>query len=190
MGTRTWPGQRVTLGDAELTRGEGVPLRAGAELTRGGDTGGSRKRPWGARGAERADRLRSPACGPPPGSCCPRRGSPIHSHPSSPRPCPGAASAPRGAARLGPPVRPGSRRRVAVVGGGAPVSRRRRTNRRPRLAGEGAGSHAPGGCHGGAGHFWVPVCFFSIEHSGGGAGGHLSCGHGDSHPERGLDNRK
>lgn len=53
MGTRTWPGQRVMLGDAKLTRGEGVPLRADAELTRWGDTGGSRKRPCGDAGRTR-----------------------------------------------------------------------------------------------------------------------------------------
>lgn len=33
---------------------------------------------------------RSPARGPPQGSCCLRRGNPIHSRPSSPLPCPGA----------------------------------------------------------------------------------------------------
>lgn len=54
---------------------------------------------------------RSPARGPPPGSCCLPRGTPIHSRPSSPRPSPGAALAPHAAASWKPPVRLGSSRR-------------------------------------------------------------------------------
>lgn len=152
-------------GDAELTRWSHTVGFCGNNSAAGGGswedaepirTAGvleNAKTPRGrARVPGRADGCRSPARGPQPGSCCLRRDTPIHSRPSCPYPSPGGAREPRGTASWRLPVHLGAGRRSH--------RRRGRSACQPPPALDlsawarrrgAAGSHAPGGCHGGAG---------------------------------------
>lgn len=133
---------------------------------------------------------RSPARGPPQGSCCLRHGNSIHSRPFSPLPCPGALEL-RGPGRgdeswrpprlAGLPPQPSEEKRLSAAA--CALSR-------GDLQARSAGSHAPGGRHSQNGQLPGPAHLTLDVQGGRWSGSHIMCWQGDSLPKRGPGNRK